>query len=658
MMKIEQLLHGYDNGHRLLAGSVLLKNSTDMDNVTTLSDWSEYVAPGGGESSYVTAYPLQESGYYVIAKTWYAEEMKRPGCVWTHSLLVPLEALNGLDDFRRVGKLFKRPSIDEGYDDYSHSIDYDNRHYSADDYVPLEIDRRLESKILLSFLYLDVVPVIFDAHKDNQMLEDAIYASMNTLPQPIIQKLSWCSGTAYLRKLGDIPLTCQFVSRSVGGNGVSEFVEKEKWLTFVLDAIMRGDVNQGQLIRMFANDIGDNPLNFTAIAKTLYTLEDYFKEGMTSEERYKEVLGIIAQAFPDKDKGKVIKKLLVNKTFSDLYCTNFAFLLGFATSPMDYAFDNDVYGLEDRWKGFLNSERDNYLLLLGKINKSGRANKWGVGKLKDSVSVLSSEEVTNIIRNDFQLFSSILLLNAELLNVVSWSELTKQEIESILPLALDERFINFFCNWDVLFSVFLEKGVEISTDLAKVVFAKTGKATDILLDYVNKDDSRYVNQVLGMQLSLKTEDVLTWLGNVNAITEKVGYAIVSVVDEHSKVVIRKGAKVWSPYFGLQFHNLNSKVYAFLFALSFNWPSDQNALALMRMAFYPLYTLQANKQLSYNNWLHIVPYMESVLFWEEWDYCKKMRKTVVKRLKRANASINVLDNYTPNSALNAELRRMW
>jgi len=52
MMKIEQLLHGYDNGHRLLAGSVLLKNNTEMDAVAALSDWSEYVAPDGGESSY------------------------------------------------------------------------------------------------------------------------------------------------------------------------------------------------------------------------------------------------------------------------------------------------------------------------------------------------------------------------------------------------------------------------------------------------------------------------------------------------------------------------------------------------------------------------------------------------------------------------------
>lgn len=47
-----------------------------------------------------------------------------------------------------------------------------------------------------------------------------------------------------------------------------------------------------------------------------------------------------------------------------------------------------------------------------------------------------------------------------------------------------------------------------------------------------------------------------------------------------------------------------------------------------------------------------------MIWDEWDNCKKMRKTVVKRLKRAGAYERVLDNYTPDGELIAELKRMW
>lgn len=657
-MKIEQLLHGYDNGHRLLAGSVLLKNSTEMDAVATLSDWSEYVAPGEGESSYVTAYPLQESGFYVIAKTWYADEMKRPGCVWTHSLLLPFDALNLLDDFKRLTRFFKRPSLDGGLDEYSNTIEYENKDYSVYDYHRLSVPRKTEALVFQAFLNKGNDPLLFEAQKDNELVEEALLAVMNTLPQKMLQKISWCTGTAYLRKLNGQPLTCQFVSRNTHGYLIETPVSEEKWQTYVLDAVMRGNVNQGQLVRLFAGDIEDNADNYAAIAKTLYTLEDYFKVGKTNEERFREVLGIVARAFPDKDKGMVIKKLLVNKTFTDRYCENCKFFLHISTLPIDKAFDVAVTGLNDRWNDFLSKERNQYVPLLADIYKLGEINSWGIQKMKESVGILSSEEVTEMIKNDFHLFSSIVLLNPELLNQTPWSVLSNQEIETILPMILDERTRRVFHQWEQVFTILLEKGVEISSGLATEVFAKTDNATGVLLDFVNSDSSRCVSYVLGIQLGYKTDEVLTWLCNTEVITDNVAYAIVNSVYERSNAVISRGAKIWRPFLELQLHNLDAKVYAYMFALSFNWPTDHDALELMKMAFYPLHTLQANKQLGYSNWSYIAPYMESVMIWDEWDNCKKMRKTVVKRLKKASADVSVLDNYTPDGELNAELKRMW
>lgn len=658
MMKIEQLLHGYDNGHRLLAGSVLLKNNADMDAIATLSDWSEYVAPGGGDSCYVTAYPLQESGYYVIAKTWYADEMKRPGCVWTHSLLVPFDVLNQVDDFRRFSSLFKRPLNGESFDEYSHTIAYENKNYSADDYRPVSVDRRIEASVLQAFLNVVDKPVVFEAQKDNEKVGDAILGVMNSLPRAFLQRLSWCTGTAYMRKLNGRTLTCQFVSRTNSSGSSDISVSEEKWQTYVLDAIMRGDVNQGQLIRMFSDDIADDAKYYAAIVRTLYTLEDYFKEGRSNEERFRDVLEVVAGAYPNKDEGMVIKKLLVNKTFSDRYCKNYAFFLSVATLPVDEAFDVAETGLGERWEGFLCRERKQYLPLLGDICKSGKANGWGIEKMKESVGILSSDEVTDMIKNEFHLFSTIVLLNPEMLNKTPWLVLTNHEIETILPMILDGRTGNVFLGWERLFAILLEKGVEISGELAREVFARTDRATAVLLDYVNGDTSRYVNYTLGMQMSGKTDAVLTWLSSKKAITDNVAYAIVNAVNERSNIVVSRGAKVWRPFLGLQFHNLNAKVYAFLFALSFNWPNDVDALELIRMAFYPLHTLQSQKKLGYSNWAHIAPYMESVMIWDEWDNCKKMRKTVVKRLKRAGADVRVLDGYTPDGELNAELKRMW
>ena len=106
-MHIEQLLHGYNNGHHLIAGSVSLP-LLDADLMSYLSDWSGYVNPVDKDTSYLTAYPLAESHSYVIAKSWYADEMSRPGCVWTHSLVVKLDTLGQYTNFYDLLKLFKR----------------------------------------------------------------------------------------------------------------------------------------------------------------------------------------------------------------------------------------------------------------------------------------------------------------------------------------------------------------------------------------------------------------------------------------------------------------------------------------------------------------------------------------------------------------------
>lgn len=654
-MKIEQMLHGYDNGHRLLAGSVLLKNSMDMDAVATMSDWSEYV--DGGDSSYLTAYPLKESGYYVVARTWYAEEMKRPGCVWTHSLLIPFESLNGFDDFNRLQTLFVRPGADENFDSYSHTIEYENKNYSSADYEVVKADRKLVGQVLLRFLNTEGQSVSMGVLKDKVTMDRLMFAVMNVLPQDFLKRLSWCTGTAYQRKLNGIPLTWQFLTREADRIIGTERNE-ERWMTYVLDGILRGDVNQGQLLRMFSEDIQDKRDNYAAIVSVLYTLEDYFKTGEGSAERYGRILKAIAGNFPSVSEGTVIKKLCANKTFSDRYCKNEQFFYYFCTLPLDGVFDVVETKVEERWNTFVESERNNYLLLLIKVCEAGNVNDWGKKALKESADVLSDDEVMTVFRTHYHLFTTIALLNSSLLNRIQWNKLEKEEIETLLPIILDNRTRSDFSQWEELFKASLTQSVDFSDQLAKAIFDGTDSAVGILLDYTNSDSSRYVGVALGRQLIYYEKNVLQWLKGRNSITDNVAYAISDAVNERSSGVVVAGAKIWKPFLELQFHNLRQEEYAFLFILSFNWLKDTDALELMRMSFYPLHTLQANGQLKYNVWSQILPYLDSLFFWEDWDKCKKLRKTVVRRLKEAGMGRNVVEHFTPDNELNELLVKMW
>ena len=106
-LKIHQALHGYSDGHRLIAGSLPL-SSSDARLMIVMSDLS-----GAGvkpESvGYLTGYPLESSGKYVLARTWAAPEMPRPGCVWTHSLIVDNADLAALRSASPLLSKFHRP---------------------------------------------------------------------------------------------------------------------------------------------------------------------------------------------------------------------------------------------------------------------------------------------------------------------------------------------------------------------------------------------------------------------------------------------------------------------------------------------------------------------------------------------------------------------
>jgi GTPase-associated protein 1 len=103
---IQQFLHGYDDGHRLLAGSSVLSDEARriMDR---LSD-AVGTRPDSSADGYLTGYPLPD-GKYALARTWYAWELPRPNCVWTHTFLLDSSFFDDPAPLRSLLHLFHRP---------------------------------------------------------------------------------------------------------------------------------------------------------------------------------------------------------------------------------------------------------------------------------------------------------------------------------------------------------------------------------------------------------------------------------------------------------------------------------------------------------------------------------------------------------------------
>lgn len=106
-MKFDQCLFGYDDGHKLLASTLSL--GTETSYLTELSD----LAPGtifGSSEGYWTGVPAPAIGRYVLMRTWPAPEMPRPGCVWTHALLIEPSLLETIEDLSVLKGFAVRPT--------------------------------------------------------------------------------------------------------------------------------------------------------------------------------------------------------------------------------------------------------------------------------------------------------------------------------------------------------------------------------------------------------------------------------------------------------------------------------------------------------------------------------------------------------------------
>ena len=89
-VEVHQTVHGYRRGHELMAASTTL-DQADEDLLTQLSDLSG-MPVDDKIPDYLTCFPLPSRRYYAVARTWPDYQVRRPGCVLTQTLLVPMQA--------------------------------------------------------------------------------------------------------------------------------------------------------------------------------------------------------------------------------------------------------------------------------------------------------------------------------------------------------------------------------------------------------------------------------------------------------------------------------------------------------------------------------------------------------------------------------------
>lgn len=194
MININQTLHGYANGHQMLATSCewTLDERKKLDTLSDLNgqcDEKKF-------KDYYTGYPIAGGTQYVIAKTWYAAEMERPGCVWTHSLILSIEDIARIQSVDDLLELFVRPSSCH-FDGYKRLLQLEIGEFENTTQIDKEV---LEYYIYTVYGFSRPRLVCFEA--DVQESLEEFFMCLRFMPVELLREFSFCTMVYGVRTYG------------------------------------------------------------------------------------------------------------------------------------------------------------------------------------------------------------------------------------------------------------------------------------------------------------------------------------------------------------------------------------------------------------------------------------------------------------------------
>lgn len=274
--KLHQTLHGYNCGHHLLASSIKLCDKS-MRKMEKMSDLSGNAIAKGFEQ-YYTGYYLADDQYYVIACTWYAPEMNRPGCVWTHSLLIKEDTINDWEKHTiELLDLFKRPQDNSSYMPYEKEIII---HDTPEESFDLKQEKL---KYIMWAIWGKSYPVIVPVDRANEYINE-ILCILFCQYKNLKKGFSFSTGSLSIRQYEREMLDLQMVMKSnirtaIGDNEVNVLEDSENikkyplWINFLYEMFISNNLTDILKFRNgFQKEFSD-PKYFSMFVKMYLALD-------------------------------------------------------------------------------------------------------------------------------------------------------------------------------------------------------------------------------------------------------------------------------------------------------------------------------------------------------------------------------------------------
>ena len=658
-MIIEQTLYGYNKGHGLLASSFPVRPNNDSSLMSVLSDWTGF-RNELGEDSYMTFYPLSNGEKYAFAKTWYADEMERPGCVWTHTLIVDLKDMDRNFDFRVLNDYFRRPQKDE-YDFYQHKIEIDNfeTRYSNVVFSMFDDTSLLVLYLLLLgnnknlFIYMD---------KDQRAYVALCFYLLQYLPLDILKWVSMSTGSISRRKLGSEDFSIQFTDNitniSLSNAPWNGKITKENFtngLLYIFEQSKKENDTFPSLIRLFREDIKDEKEKLFAFAMLMKELDTALNEKVGGKE-YANVLSLLEEYFPKQNEGIRLKSNFLSEKISSLYGTEEDYLFQIASLKNDSFLYPEETQFESRLMELDKEDHAGYIDLITKIAALPHPNETACKALHYAINNMEEQELYNLIDKEWEKLLPFISSNDRFFESGWWLKVSNDKFNTIF-LLFSQKLFDKFIYWDGLLNKAIDAETLVGEDVSKKIIEKAKNAVRIIFEAANSDSYHFVSSSLLQACLLKKQDIFIWMNSQEIINERVERFLLYNIEPNDYDLKSYSSSVWKAFLNQDNENKNIDFYIYLYILAHNW-HDVIAIEMLKHSFYHIYIALSKNQLDEKQWNRISCFTSISYFIDKWDKCKILSRGLVDYLKNTSVDIRVLKEFTPNKKINERLVRYW
>lgn len=619
---IEQALHGYSNGHRLLRSSIEFSEN-DFRKMMTLSDLSGNEVVAGFEK-YYTGYKIS-NGKIVLACTWYANEMKRPGCVWTHSLIIDNKIeYSCIDKLKEILSLFRKPELNQDWSYYTETLKISKKE-------ELYLDQE-KSKYLIWCIWGNKNPlIIFDDNSEtyeNELIH--IFLTQNDL---LGEKFSFCTGSFSLREYdGEIiqlQITPDKISRSKMFIGKKAYEAKKQkiikdypmWVNKANESFLLDDFRDYREFRSGFSDEYKKASVFSSLMKFYIgsganlkktNLSKLLKMATVIFENYENLCNEILDLYRKKYFLKWIEK--------EDYIENIKFFINNSWLRLN------ISEIEEITIQGLNSDYDGSKILFDEMIKTDE-NLIIETILKTYAKRLPLSEFSSFTDLEYDKCSTLITLNCSFaLCKEIWEKDIKYQqgiIRCLSPLneSIDNKIIE-----EILY--------KSSYDLATELYKKYGeKCFKVFWDYALK--YKKGEKVEGIKKIVRTDIQ----NGVRKIKENISERdkllfLVEIVDPYNniskKITEEEIEKIYVSILSKQCSQQEKEVLAkFLlpFCLDENYTLSTQ---LAKFCFYEVNHLLATQTFPEYEWDKLEKILPEVAIYNSWDRCKRLRKGFKKK----------------------------